>query len=102
MTITCTVCQDTFWVCESHPAMPWDGAAACGCGAPAAAVWLQADRCGRSLRADVVADPVADRKFIEPPFTVESFALDPSVIENAAHLPGVQRARRQRANRGAN
>jgi hypothetical protein len=23
---------DTFWVCESHPAMPWDGPNACSCG----------------------------------------------------------------------
>jgi hypothetical protein len=29
---TCAVCQDTFWVCEAHPAMPWSGPAACGCG----------------------------------------------------------------------
>jgi hypothetical protein len=28
----CPVCMDTFWVCESHPAMPWDGPNACNCG----------------------------------------------------------------------
>ena len=28
----CPLCLDTFWVCESHPAMPWDGPNACGCG----------------------------------------------------------------------
>jgi len=32
MTITCMVCQDSFWVCEDHPAKPWDGPPACGCG----------------------------------------------------------------------
>jgi hypothetical protein len=26
------VCQDSFWVCEDHPAKPWDGPSACGCG----------------------------------------------------------------------
>jgi hypothetical protein len=31
--IKCASCHDTGWVCESHPAMPWDGPAACGCGA---------------------------------------------------------------------
>jgi hypothetical protein len=30
--MNCSICQDTYWVCESHPAMPWDGPAACGCG----------------------------------------------------------------------
>jgi hypothetical protein len=24
--------MDTFWVCENHPAKPWDGPSACGCG----------------------------------------------------------------------
>jgi hypothetical protein len=33
MTRTCHVCKGTYWVCESHPAMPWDGPFACGCGA---------------------------------------------------------------------
>ena len=28
----CCACMDTFWVCENHPAKPWDGPAACGCG----------------------------------------------------------------------
>ena len=28
----CASCRDTGWVCESHPAMPWDGEHACGCG----------------------------------------------------------------------
>jgi hypothetical protein len=32
MTIKCAVCMDTFWVCENHPAKPWDGPSACGCG----------------------------------------------------------------------
>ena len=54
MTITCTVCQDTFWVCESHPAMPWDGPAACGCGAagvpcPACNVPAEGERRGCRL-----------------------------------------------------
>ena len=30
----CSACMDTFWVCENHPAKPWDGPAACGCGGP--------------------------------------------------------------------
>jgi hypothetical protein len=28
----CLRCLDTGWVCERHPAMPWDGEVACGCG----------------------------------------------------------------------
>ena len=32
MTPRCRACMDTFWVCENHPAKPWDGPAACGCG----------------------------------------------------------------------
>ena len=30
--MTCSVCMETFWVCENHPAKPWDGPDACGCG----------------------------------------------------------------------
>jgi hypothetical protein len=32
LTPRCCACMDTFWVCENHPAKPWDGPAACGCG----------------------------------------------------------------------
>jgi hypothetical protein len=28
----CPSCMDTFWVCENHPAMPWEGPNACNCG----------------------------------------------------------------------
>ena len=30
----CPLCEDSHWVCESHPQEPWDGEHACGCGAP--------------------------------------------------------------------
>lgn len=29
----CERCDDTYWVCESHPDRPWNGPRACGCGA---------------------------------------------------------------------
>ena len=29
----CTSCEDTGWVCETHPSKPWNGPKACGCGA---------------------------------------------------------------------
>ena len=32
MTIKCCACMDTLWVRENHPAQPWDGPAAGGCG----------------------------------------------------------------------
>jgi hypothetical protein len=31
--MTCTRCQDTYWVCEAHDDRSWDGENACGCGA---------------------------------------------------------------------
>jgi hypothetical protein len=33
---TCALCQDCGWVCETHPANPWEGPHACPCGAPGA------------------------------------------------------------------
>ncbi len=30
----CTLCEDSGWVCEAHPQMPWEGPDACKCGAP--------------------------------------------------------------------
>jgi hypothetical protein len=30
----CARCDNYRWVCEAHPDRPWDGAYACGCGAP--------------------------------------------------------------------
>jgi hypothetical protein len=32
--VTCTRCQDTYWVCEAQDDRPWDGEHECGCGAP--------------------------------------------------------------------
>lgn len=29
----CTSCDDTGWICETHPNKPWNGPKACGCGA---------------------------------------------------------------------
>ena len=34
MVVTCARCRDTYWVCEAQDDRPWDGAHACGCGAP--------------------------------------------------------------------
>jgi len=31
--MTCSLCEDTGWVCERHSEMAWDGDHACGCGA---------------------------------------------------------------------
>jgi hypothetical protein len=28
----CSLCEDSGWVCESHPEKPWDGEHACRCG----------------------------------------------------------------------
>jgi len=28
----CLVCEDTGWVCETHPDQPWQGPHACACG----------------------------------------------------------------------
>lgn len=32
MTLACIVCEDCGWVCENHPAIPWEGPHACPCG----------------------------------------------------------------------
>ena len=29
----CTLCEDSGWMCESRPQMPWEGKDACQCGA---------------------------------------------------------------------
>jgi hypothetical protein len=34
--IKCSLCEDCGWVCESHPARPWEGEHACTCGAAGA------------------------------------------------------------------
>jgi hypothetical protein len=60
---TCTVCQDTLWVCESHPAMPWAGASACGCGGagmPCPACNVPADGERPRLPAGFMTDIDAD------------------------------------------
>jgi len=31
--VKCGRCRDTYWVCETHDDVPWDGEHACGCGA---------------------------------------------------------------------
>jgi hypothetical protein len=33
VSVKCTRCLDTYWVCEMHSHLPWGGANACGCGA---------------------------------------------------------------------
>jgi hypothetical protein len=32
MTIRCTLCEDSGWVCENHTYRPWTGEHACPCG----------------------------------------------------------------------
>jgi hypothetical protein len=32
----CSLCEDCGWVCENHPARPWEGEHACTCGAAGA------------------------------------------------------------------
>ncbi|MEH2492888.1 hypothetical protein [Bradyrhizobium sp. AZCC 2230] len=34
--MTCKTCDDTGWVCETHPGWPWEGPHACPCGAAGA------------------------------------------------------------------
>src|ERR1700761_8881721 len=42
--LKCSLCDDSGWVCESHPQEPWDGSHACGCGGSGTPCQLQADR----------------------------------------------------------
>ena len=30
--VPCAICEGTGWVCENHPATPWEGPDACDCG----------------------------------------------------------------------
>jgi hypothetical protein len=61
----CKSCQDTGWVCETHPTRAWSGTRCCGCGAAG----IPCPRCSSELAWD------------KPPDYSKLF-------QSASHLPG--------------
>jgi len=54
--VDCLQCEDTGWVCESHPDQPWTGPHACACGGAGAP-------CPRCNAATVEEPPLLPKGF---------------------------------------